>query len=125
ADQRDGVLGGAALHLALFARQYLAKLLLQVADAPADEPAVAFELRFTRTAQADAATLLTRQVRPHLLQAGQGVFELREFDLQARLGGLRACREGVEDELAAVEDLDGDGLLEVARLRGGEVVVED
>ena len=84
------------------------ELVLQVADAVADEPAVAFELRFARAAQADAAALLARQVGPHLLQARQRVFELREFDLQPRLGRLGAGGEDVEDQLAAVEHLDAD-----------------
>ena len=108
---------GAALHLALLAGLHLGELALQVADAVADEPAVAFELRFARAAQADAAALLPRQVGPHLLEPRQRVFELREFDLQPRLGRRRAGGEDVEDQLAAVEHLDARAPFEVARLR--------
>ena len=125
ADERDGMLSCAALDLAFLAGLDLAEAVLEVADAVADEAAVAFELGFAGTTEADAAAFLARKVGPHLLQPRQGVLELRQFHLEPRLGGLRAGGEDVKDEFAAVEDLDTDGLLEVARLGGGEIVIED
>ena len=56
---------------------------------------------------------------------GSVVLELRQLDLQARLPRAGAAREDVEDQLGAVDDLGVQLLLEVAHLRGREVVVED
>jgi hypothetical protein len=82
-------------------------------------------MRFARPPQANAAALLPRQVRPHLLQPRERVFELRELDLQPRLDRLRPGGEDVENQFATVEHLDPERLLQVARLGRREVVVED
>ena len=82
-----------------------------------DEAAVLFELRLAGAAQADAA-LVARQVRPHLLQARQRVFELGQLDLQPGLRRAGPRGEDVEDQLAAVEDLDAGRFLQVADLAG-------
>ena len=83
-----------------------------------------FELRFARSARADAAGL-PLEVRPHAGQARQRVLELRQLDLQPRFARARAAREDVEDQLRAVHHLDAERLLEIAHLRRREVVVED
>jgi hypothetical protein len=64
-------------------------------------------------------------VAPHLPQPGQRVFQLRQLDLQARLHRPRPGGEDVEDQFAAVQDLDLGGLFQVADLRGAQVVIED
>ena len=73
---------------------------------------------------ADAAALLTRQVGPHLFQARERVFELRQFDLELRFRRAGARGEDVEDQLAAVDHFDFEGLFEVARLAGRQIVIE-
>ena len=70
-----------------------------------DQPAVLFELRFAGAAHADAAAC-TRDRWVHICsQPRQRVFELGQLDLQARLVRAGAGGEDVEDQLAAVEDL--------------------
>ena len=90
----------------------------------ADQPAVFLELLLARAADADAA-LVARQVGPHPLEAGHRVLELGQLDLEMGLVGPGVGGEDVEDHLGAVDDLDLEGLLEVSRLGGPEVVVED
>ena len=65
-----------------------------------------------------------RQVGPHLFEARERVFELASSTC-SRDSAVCAGGEDVENELASIEYLDPDGFLEVAGLRGGEVVVED
>ena len=65
------------------------------------------------------------QVRPHLGQAGIGVLQLGQLDLQLGLLGLRPRREDVEDQLAAVHHLGLNHLLQFANLGRRQVVVED
>ena len=69
--------------------------------------------------------LYARQVRPHAFEAGQGVFQLGQFDLQAGLDGAGPAGEDVEDQLAAVEDLDLGRLFQIADLGRRQIVVED
>ena len=64
-------------------------------------------------------------MRPCARQARQHVFELRQLDLRARFAAARAAGEDVENQSAPIDHLDLGDLLEVARLRGREVVVED
>ena len=89
-----------------------------------DDPAVGLELRLAGPARADAA-LRARQVGPQAGQARQLVLELGELDLEPALVGLRVQREDVEDQPAAIDDLDVEQLLEGALLRGRELVVGD
>ena len=72
--------------LALLARLHLDEPVFQVADARVDEPAIFFQLRFAGAARADAAADAA-QVGPHLRKPRQGVFQLGQLDLQARLDG--------------------------------------
>ena len=60
-----------------------------------------------------------------LRQARQLVLELGELDLEAALVGLGVQREDVEDQPAAVDDLDLEQLLERALLGGRQLVVGD
>ena len=90
----------------------------------ADQPAVFLELLFARAADADAP-LVSRQVGPHPLQPRHGVFQLRQLDLEMGLVGPGMRREDIEDHLGAVDHLDPELLLEVAGLRGAQVVVEE
>ena len=53
------------------------------------------------------------------------MLEPRELHLQLALARLRALRKDLEDELRAIEDARIDGALDVALLRGRELVVED
>ena len=66
-----------------------------------------------------------RQVRPQPGQARQLVLELGELDLEPALVGLGVEREDVEDQPAAVDDLDVEQLLERALLGRRQLVVGD
>ena len=66
-----------------------------------------------------------RQVGPQPGQARQLVLELGELDLEAALVGLGVEREDVEDQPAAVDDLDVEQLLERALLGRRQLVVGD
>src|SRR3546814_6809858 len=105
ADQRDardvaahpGAAHLVALHLDLV------EPLLQLLDALLQQPAVGFELGFTRAAQADRAAALALQVGPAAHQARGHVAQLGQFDLQLALGAARALREDVEDQAGAID----------------------
>src|ERR1044072_3683543 len=58
-------------------------------------------------------------------EARQNGAQLRQLDLNLALGGLRALREDVEDELRAVYDLEVCGLGDRAHLRRAYLSVED
>src|SRR6266498_4854273 len=93
-------------------------------DAFAHAAAVDFELGFAGSAPADAAH------QPGHLGAAAGqprqqVLQLRQLDLNASLGGLRALGEDVQDQLRAVENLQVGGLVDGAHLGGREFAVED
>ena len=66
-----------------------------------------------------------RQVGPQPGQARQLVLELGELDLEPALVGLGVEREDVEDQPAAVDDLDLEQLLERALLGRRQLVVGD
>jgi hypothetical protein len=89
-----------------------------------DQPAVFLELLLARAAEADAP-LIAGQVGPHPLEPRHGVLELRHLDLEMGLVRPRVGREDVQDDLGAVDHLHLELPLEVARLGGPEVVVED
>src|SRR6185295_19995429 len=97
---------------------------LHLGDARADDTTVRLELALTRTARPDAA-LRAGEVRPQARQPWQLVFELRELDLEASFVGLRVEREDIEDQPAAVDDLDAQELFERPLLRRRELVVSD
>ena len=108
---------GVALH------EHLVEAVVERLDAAADQAAVGLELRFTRTAQTDAA-LLALEVGPAAHQARRQVLELRELDLQLAFEAARALREDVEDQAAAIEHAALEFLLEVAFLAGRERVID-
>ena len=110
------------LHVALPLQ--LHEPLLEQLDPLAEQPPVGLELRLARAAQADAA-LLALEVGPAAHQARGEMLELRELDLQLALVAARALREDVEDEARAVDDAALEPPLEVALLRGRELMVED
>ena len=121
----DGHARAAALAAIEFALDaHLLKVALELARAATDEAAVGLDLGLTGTAQADGA-LHPFEVAPLATQARQEVFGLRELDLQAPLPRARAHREDIEDEGGAVDHLELELLLQVALLRGRELVVED
>jgi hypothetical protein len=75
-----------------------------VADALARAAPPDLELRLAGAAPADAA----REARERVVllpEAGQGVLELRELDLELAVAALGVLREDVEDELRAIDDL--------------------
>ncbi len=89
-----------------------------------DDPPVFLELLFARASHTDAA-FVSRKVGPHALQPGHRVFELRQLDLKMGFVRSRVGREDVEDHLGAVDDLELELPLEVARLGRPQVIVED
>ena len=89
-----------------------------------DDPAVGLELALAGSARADAAAG-PRQVGPEARQARQLVLELGELDLEAALVGLRVEGEDVEDQPAAVDDLDLEQALERLLLARRQLVVGD
>ena len=86
---------------------------------------VRLELGFAGSAHADPADRLTRKVRPHPGQSRQAVFELRRLDLQATLVGLGSAGKDIEDQRRAVDDLGVQRLLQIAKLGGRKLVVDD
>lgn len=97
---------------------------LEHLDALADEAAVRFELRFTRTAQPDTA-FLTLEVSPRAHEPRGNVLQLREFHLKLAFMATGALRENVEDEAGAVDDAPVKRSLQIALLRGRQRVIED
>jgi hypothetical protein len=64
-----------------------------------------------------AAAAEALEVLPHAPHARQVVLELRQLDLELALGRDGVLREDVEDELRAVDDARGEGVLERPLLR--------
>jgi hypothetical protein len=83
---------------------YRFQLALEPRDSFLDAPAVDFQLRFTRAACADAASL-ARQVMPHPSEARQKILQLRQLDLQSAFPAARALRKNIEDQLRSIEHL--------------------
>ena len=103
------------------------------AHAVQDDASVHLELCLARSSQtyrafaaaAARAAALSLEVRPEALQARQHVAILSQLDLRLGVGRLCPHGEDVEDERRAVEYLDLQLVLDVAKLLGGEFVVED
>ena len=89
-----------------------------------DASAIGFELGFARAPGADAAAE-PRQCGARADEPRQQVLELRQLDLQLAFARPRAAREDVENQLRAIEHLAVERLLEVAKLRRAQLVVED
>jgi hypothetical protein len=100
------------------------QIVLQLFDARGDAAPVRLQFRFARAARAYAAPQPGQ--RSSLAgKTGEHVFQLRQFHLETPLGGTRAAREYVEDQLGAIDDLDTGGALEIALLSGGQFMVDD
>ena len=112
---------GAAPGVALLSQ--LGQLSGQGPNARGQQPAVGFQLRFARAAQADAA-LLAFQVRPAAHQPRRQVLELRELDLELAFEGAGTLRKNVEYQSAAIEHAPAGQLLEIAFLAGRERVID-
>ena len=95
-----------------------------MADAPAHEPPVGFELRLAGPAQADTA-LLPLEVGPAADEPRSEVLVLRELDLQLAFERRGALREDVEDQAVAVEHARLQRQLEVALLPGAQRLVHE
>ncbi len=121
-DRRDPpAQAGLALH-----RPGLVELIevaLELGDPPQDAPAVDLELGLTGTPGADARALLA-ELDAATAQAGEAVAQLRELHLQHALLAGGVLGEDVEDQRDAVDDVALEQRLEVALLRGRQLVVE-
>ena len=115
-------LAALALHRTNFPHPF--EFALQPPDPFLHPPPIDFQLRFARTARADAAAL-PREVAPHPRQARQQILQLRELDLQTAFTTPRALRENIENELGAVEHLAGKKIFQVASLRRREFIIEN
>ena len=102
----------------------LVDALLHLGDPRPDDPPVRLELRLARAAGPDPAAG-PAQVGPQAGQARQLVLELGQLHLEPAFVGLGVQGEDVEDQAAAVDDLDVEELLEGALLRGRQLVVGD
>lgn len=100
------------------------KALVQRLHTIAEKTAICFQLRFTGTAQANAA-LLSFQVAPSADQTCQLMLDLRELDLQLAFGAARTQRKDIEDERGSIDHAAFEPLLEIALLNARERVIED
>ena len=82
ADQRDGHVIAACGNGSLLPLLNLFKFHAQFMDAFFNQPAVNFQLLFTRSTHSDTH-LDTREVSPHAFQSGQRIFQLCQFDSQS------------------------------------------
>ena len=113
----------AALPLLMADAADAVELGLDVVDAEIDLAAIGLELGLARAASSDAAAKL-RHSASASGEAGQLVFELREFYLELAFAGLGMAREDIENELRTVDDVAGKPGFDVAELRRREIVVE-
>ena len=91
-------------------------------DPVARQAAVGLDLRLPRSPRADPATE-PLEVAPQPAHPREVVLELGQLDLQLALGAARVGGEDVEDHRRAIDDRQPDGLLEVALLAGGQLIV--
>ena len=99
-------------------------LLLDVPDAAVDFSPVGFQLRFARSAGADAAAQL-RHFHAASRQPRQHVFQLRQFHLQLAFTSARVPRKNIENQLRPIDDAGVDDALDIALLRRREIVIEE
>ncbi len=100
--------------------------MLQVTNAMIDQAPIFFQLGFAGAARANAPADAA-EVAPHLPQARQRVFQLRQLDLQARpraVCGGAGGGEDVEYQFTAVKDFELRRFFQVADLRRRQIVVE-
>ena len=97
---------------------------LEVGDTVLDDTAVGLELRLPRATHPHTPTLAL-EVCPQAGQSGEHIAILSQLDLRLSVGRGSSGGEDIEDEARAVKDLDLQSLLNVAKLFGAELVVED
>ena len=93
-------------------------------DTVLDDTAVGLELRLPRATHPHTPTLAL-EVRPQAGQSGEHIAILSQLDLRLGVGRGSSGGEDIKDEAGAVKDLDLQSLLNVAKLLGAELVVED
>jgi len=134
ADQTCGEVRIAPLaHFAGLAGLHFGEFALQRQQPLLHEPAVQFDLLLAGTARSDAHRCAARhltKMRPHRAEPWRRVLELSDLDLELRLLRRGAMCEDVEDQLAAIDDLDRgafarDFLFERLDLARRKLVVEN
>ena len=70
------------------------------------------------------ACLHPAEMGPHPFQAWQGIFQLRQFHLEAGFSGTRPGGKNIQNQFTAIEYFALGGFLQGFDLTGGEVVVE-
>ena len=103
----------------------LLEVLLEFGNAVADDASVGLDFALARTAAGSRTAALPLEVGPQTRQAGQHVLVVGQLHLRLGIGRLRPRHEDVEDQARAVQQAAGHLLLDVARLRRGELVVKD
>src|SRR5664280_234675 len=101
------------------------ELFLEPRDARPHAPTVQLDLPLARAAPERAAAALLGQSVGGPREARKLVLEPRELDLRHGFPRARAGREDAQDDARAVEHLRRQLLVEIPRLRGRELVVED
>ena len=115
-------------HFAGLASVNAVQFLTKPLESPLHQAAVNLELLLARATRADAdrrPACDLPKVIPHGAEPWIGVLQLGDLDLQAGSVGRRSTREDVQNQLAAVDDLDRHRLLQIANLRGRQIVVKD
>ena len=115
--------GLAALTLLAAHAAHSLQVLFELINASLDAAAVGFKLGFPRSTGADSAAKLRHGLAP-AGEARQQVLKLRQFHLELTLAGAGVAGKDVEDDLGAVENAKLERGLQVAQLRGREIVVE-
>ena len=104
---------------------HLLQFLLELDDLFLQQPAVGFDLGFTRTTHEACTTTLTFQVGPAANQPALLIVQMRKLDLQrAFLGGSTAA-EDFQDETGPVDDLAVPFLFQIALLNRGQRMIDD
>src|SRR3569833_1035764 len=102
-------------------------LLLQLGDAVANLALVQFGVRLAGPASANTAALppLWPGKLRRLAQARRQVAQTRDFHLRARSGGACVAVKDLENDHGAIHHLAADFVFEMARLRRGNLVVDE
>ena len=96
----------------------------QRANAGANAPAVVLQLLLARAARADAAAQ-PGELGAASPQPRQQVVQLGQFHLQLALPAASSAGKNIQNQLGAVNHLQVQFALQIAQLRGREVVIED
>jgi hypothetical protein len=97
---------------------------LQPIDLEPDLAFVLLELALAFAFRTDAAALLA-EVTPGAGEARERILHPREIDLDARLAGVGAGAEDIEDDFLPVGDGNAGELFPIALLRRAELVIEN